>query len=140
MNWADSSAGADMNNERDTRKQDLLRELGDVQSLLDDMDKPPLLEPAEAPQAAPVNNRLNSDQIRKLASERSNPFLPTASPPTTRPAPATASPAAPTLSAPRPTLSNTDIDRVIDELVAEALPKLEKALRLRLRDALRRKN
>ena len=67
MNWADSSAGADMNNERDTRKQDLLRELGDVQSLLDDMDKPPLLEPAEAPQAAPVNNRLNSDQIRKPA-------------------------------------------------------------------------
>ena len=129
-----------MNNERDTRKQDLLRELGDVQSLLDDMDKAPLLEPAAPPQAAPVNHRLNSDQIRKLASERSNPFLPTASPPTTRPAPATASPAGPAPSAPRPTLSNTDIDRVIDELVAEALPKLEKALRLRLRDALRRKN
>ena len=132
MNWADSSAGTDMNNERDTRKQDLLRELGDVQSLLDDMDKALPLEPADAPQAAPVNHRLNSDQIRKLASERSNPFLPTASLPTTRPAPATVLRQAPPLRPYRP--EHTDIDRVIDELVAEAR-KLEKALRLRLRDA-----
>ncbi len=37
-------------------------------------------------------------------------------------------------------MNNADIDAVIDELVAEALPKLEKALRLKLRAALRKKS
>jgi len=47
---------------------------------------------------------------------------------------------APPPSSARPALNSDDIDAVIDELVAEALPKLEKALRLKLRAALRKKS
>lgn len=127
-----------MSNNKETAKHALLKELDDVQSLLDDADgptQPPLLKPSAdtTPQ--------DSGRIRQLASERSNPFLsgnlaprePQASPAPPVPTPA---PQAPT---PRPTLTNSDIDAAIDELVAEALPKLEKALRLKLRAALRRK-
>ncbi|MGJ3256140.1 MAG: hypothetical protein ACFE0K_07415 [Alcanivorax sp.] len=117
--------------DRESRKKELLKELGDVQSLLDDADTPPQRTPSES-------HNLDRMQIRKLASERSNPFL--GSPP---PSPReTSAPAitTPTPAAARPSLSNADIDAVIDELVAEALPKLEKSLRLRLRAALRKKS
>ncbi len=127
-----------MSNNKETAKHALLKELDDVQSLLDDADcptQPPLLKPST--DATPQD----SYRIRQLASERTNPFLagnlvprePQASPAPPVPTPA---PQAPT---PRPTLTNSDIDAAIDELVAEALPKLEKALRLKLRAALRRK-
>ncbi len=110
-----------MNDDRESRKQALLRELGDIQSLLDDM---------ESSAATKTGGALDSDQIRKLASERANPFLsPGATPPTSSPAPR-----------PAQQLGSAEIDRIVDSLVEEALPKLEKALRLRLRDALRRKN
>jgi len=116
--------------DRESRKKELLKELGDVQSLLNDAETASRRAPS-----APDN--LGREQIRKLASERSNPFLGTPAPaPQGNPAPATV---APTPSAARPSLNNADIDAVIDELVAEALPKLEKALRLKLRTALRRK-
>ena len=96
--------------------------------------------------ALPRTRRRPRLHLQSLAEQRSDrkPPASAATVPSHRklahhaPAPATI-PAALPLCA-RPTLSNTDIDRVIDELVAEALPKLEKALRLRLRDALRRKN
>ena len=117
--------------DRESRKKELLKELGDVQSLLDDADTPP------QPSASDSHN-LDRMQIRKLASERNNPFLGTPPPsPRESPAPAvtTSSP-----SAARPSLSNADIDAIIDDLVAEALPKLEKSLRLRLRAALRKKS
>ena len=116
-----------MSNNKETAKHALLKELDNVQSLLNDADsptQPPLLKPS-ADTTAP-----DSQRIRQLASERANPFL------SGRPAPDT-SQAQP--AAPRPTLTNSDIDAAIDELVAEALPKLEKALRLKLRAALRRK-
>ena len=117
--------------DRESRKKELLKELGDVQSLLDDADTPPQRSPSES-------DTLDRVQIRKLASERSNPFLGTPPPsPQGNPAPAVTTP---TPSTARPSLSNADIDAVIDELVAEALPKLEKSLRLRLRAALRKKS
>ncbi|MEH6783386.1 MAG: hypothetical protein V7688_05855 [Alcanivorax jadensis] len=117
--------------DRESRKKELLKELGDVQSLLDDTDTPPQRSPSES-------DTLDRMQIRKLASERSNPFLGTPPPPPQgNPAPAVTTP---NPSAARPSLSNADIDVVIDELVAEALPKLEKSLRLRLRTALRKKS
>ena len=117
--------------DRESRKKELLKELGDVQSLLDDAETRPQRVPSG-------RDNLDREQIRKLASERSNPFLGTPAPaPQGNPAPATV---APTPSAARPSLNNADIDAVIDELVAEALPKLEKALRLKLRAALRRKS
>ena len=117
--------------DRETRKKELLKELGDVQSLLDDTEARP------APSTTGPGN-LEREQIRKLASERHNPFL--GSPP-----PAPQDPVAPAVTPPppssaRPTLNSDDIDAVIDELVAEALPKLEKALRLKLRAALRKKS
>lgn len=109
-----------MKDDRESRKQALLQELGDIQSLLDDM---------ESSSTAKRDPSIDSEQIRKLASERANPFLDRPGQPPSEPAP------------PRPQqqLSNTDIDRIVDSLVEDALPKLEKALRLRLRDALRRK-
>lgn len=111
-----------MKDDRESRKQALLKELADIQSLLDDMDAPAPAKQAAAP--------MDSDQIRRLAAERANPFLSAGSPPPVQPAP----------SRPPQQLSSTEIDRMVDNLVEEALPKLEKALRLRLRDALRRKN
>ncbi|MCK0154876.1 hypothetical protein MWU49_14260 [Alcanivorax sp. S6407] len=111
-----------MNDDRESRKQALLKELGDIQSLLDDME-------SSAPPSRPAS--MDSEQIRKLASERANPFL-------DRPAPT--APAQPAPSRTPSALNNADIDQIVDSLVQEALPKLEKALRLRLRDALRRKN
>tara|TARA_B100000676_G_C18025381_1_gene815272 strand:- start:1323 stop:1679 length:357 start_codon:yes stop_codon:yes gene_type:complete len=116
--------------DRESRKQELLKELGDVQSLLDDTETPSRPSPA-------TPDALDRDQIRKLASERANPFLGSPPPPAPRENPA---PAAPPATADRPSLNNADIDAVIDDLVAEALPKLEKALRLKLRAALRRKS
>ncbi|MED5388765.1 MAG: hypothetical protein VX793_07925 [Pseudomonadota bacterium] len=115
--------------DRESRKKELLKELGDVQSLLDDAET---IAPADT---APGN--ADREQIRKLASERANPFLGTPLPPRQAPA-STAVPAAPPPE--RPSLSSADIDAVIDDLVAEAMPKLEKALRLKLRAALRRKS
>jgi len=116
--------------DRESRKKELLKELGDVQSLLNDAETTSRRSP-------PTPDNSGREQIRKLASERSNPFLGTPAPaPQGNPAPATV---APTPPAARPSLNNADIDAVIDELVAEALPKLEKALRLKLRAALRRK-
>ena len=124
-----------MSDNKETAKHALLKELDDVQSLLDDAE-PPLLQ-ASAEATPPEAQR-----IRQLASERTNPFLDR-----------TANQHAPTLSGPsistpaqqttatataRPTLTHRDNDNAIDELVAEALPKLEKALRLKLRAALRR--
>ncbi|MZR64262.1 hypothetical protein [Alcanivorax sp. DP30] len=108
-----------MKDDQESRKQALLQELGDIQSLLDDM---------ESSSSASHTPTLDSEQIRKLASERTNPFLARPSPPPAKPAPR-----------PQQQLSNADIERIVDSLVEEALPKLEKALRLRLRDALRRK-
>lgn len=112
-----------MNDDRESRKQALLKELGDIQSLLDDMES-----------TSKSRSPKDSEQIRKLASERANPFLSASTPAT----PASPAPVVP----PRPTqkLSDGEIDQIVDSLVAEALPKLERALRLRLRDALRRKN
>ncbi|EDX89080.1 hypothetical protein [Alcanivorax sp. DG881] len=128
-----------MSNNKETAKHALLKELDDVQSLLDDADtptQPPLLKPSAEDTTAP-----DSQRIRQLASERANPFLSGRPAPSTspaQPAPSVPTPA-PQTAAPRPTLTNRDIDAAIDELVAEALPKLEKALRLKLRAALRRK-
>ena len=128
-----------MSNNKETAKHALLKELDDVQSLLDDADsptRPPLLKPS-ADTSAP-----DSQRIRQLASERANPFLsghPEPGNPQTSPAPSVPTPAPQQGPAPRPTLTNSDIDAAVDELVAEALPKLEKALRLKLRAALRRK-
>ena len=117
--------------DRESRKKELLKELGDVQSLLNDAETASQRSPS-----APEN--LGREQIRKLASERSNPFLGTPPPaPQGNPAPAAVTSTPP---ATRPSLNNADIDAVIDELVTEALPKLEKALRLKLRAALRRKS
>ena len=59
--------------DRESRKKELLKELGDVQSLLDDADTPPQRSPSES-------DILDRMQIRKLASERSNPFLGTPPP------------------------------------------------------------
>ena len=53
--------------DRETRKKELLKELGDVQSLLDDTEARP------AP-STPGPGSLEREQIRKLASERHNPF------------------------------------------------------------------
>ena len=122
-----------MSDNKETAKHALLKELDDVQSLLDDAE-PPLLQ-AYAEATPPEAQR-----IRQLASERTNPFLdrtanqhaPTLS------GPSISTPAQQTTATARPTLTNRDIDNAIDELVAEALPKLEKALRLKLRAALRR--
>ncbi|BAP13359.1 MAG: hypothetical protein AOY29_06920 [Alcanivorax borkumensis] len=122
-----------MSDNKETAKHALLKELDDVQSLLDDAE-PPLLQ-ASAEATPPEAQR-----IRQLASERTNPFLdrtanqhaPTLS------GPSISTPAQQTTATARPTLTNRDIDNAIDELVAEALPKLEKALRLKLRAALRR--
>ena len=128
-----------MSNNKETAKHALLKELDDVQSLLDDADsptRPPLLKPS-ADTSAPDPQR-----IRQLASERANPFLsghPEPGNPQASPAPSVPTPAPQQAPAPRPTLTNSDIDAAVDELVAEALPKLEKALRLKLRAALRRK-
>lgn len=128
-----------MNNNKERAKHALLKELDDVQSLLDDADSPthpPLLKPS-ADATAP-----DSQRIRQLANERANPFLsghPAPGNPQASPAPSVPTPAPQQASAPRATLTNSDIDAAIDELVAEALPKLEKALRLKLRAALRRK-
>ena len=122
-----------MSDNKETAKHALLKELDDVQSLLDDAE--PLLLQASAEATPPEAQR-----IRQLASERTNPFLdrtanqhaPTLS------GPSISTPAQQTTATARPTLTNRDIDNAIDELVAEALPKLEKALRLKLRAALRR--
>ncbi len=128
-----------MSNNKETAKHALLKELDDVQSLLDDADsptRPPLLKPSA--DATPPD----SQRIRQLASERANPFLsghPEPGNPQASPAPSVPTPAPQQAPARRPTLTNSDIDAAIDELVAEALPKLEKALRLKLRAALRRK-
>ena len=128
-----------MSNNKETAKHALLKELDDVQSLLDDADsptQPPLLKPSAEDTTAP-----DSQRILQLASERANPFLSGRPAPSTspaQPAPSVPTPA-PQTAALRPTLTNRDIDAAIDELVAEALPKLEKALRLKLRAALRRK-
>ncbi len=54
--------------DRETRKKELLKELGDVQSLLDDKEARP------APSTTGPGS-LEREQIRKLASERHNPFL-----------------------------------------------------------------
>ncbi len=116
--------------DRESRKKELLKELGDVQSLLDDTETAPQRSPSD-------RSALDREQIRTLASERSNPFLGSPPPaPRGNPTPATVTPTPP---AGRSSLSSADIDAVIDELVADALPKLEKALRLKLRAALRRK-
>ncbi|MEQ3683186.1 hypothetical protein [Alcanivorax sp.] len=122
-----------MSDNKETAKHALLKELDDVQSLLDDAE-PPLLQ-ASAEATPPEAQR-----IRQLASERTNPFLNrTANPHAPAPSVSPAStPAQQTTATARPTLTNRDIDNAIDELVAEALPKLEKALRLKLRAALRR--
>ena len=75
-----------MSNNKETAKHALLKELDDVQSLLDDADtptQPPLLKPSAEDTTAP-----DSQRIRQLASERANPFL------SGRPAPST-SPAQP---------------------------------------------
>ena len=48
--------------DRESRKQELLKELGDVQSLLDDTETPSRPSPA-------TPDALDRDQIRKLASE-----------------------------------------------------------------------
>ncbi|KGD65573.1 hypothetical protein Y5S_01466 [Alcanivorax nanhaiticus] len=110
-----------MKDDRESRKQALLKELGDIQSLLDDMESSP---------STNRNSALDSEQIRKLASERTNPFLSTANPAPAQPAP----------QRPQQKLSPSEIEQIVDSLVTEALPKLEQALRMRLRDALRRKN
>lgn len=128
-----------MSNNKETAKHALLKELDDVQSLLDDADsptQPPLLKP-------PADTTLpDSHRIRQLADERTNPFLGGSPAPRrndTAPVPPVPTPSPQAEPAPRPTLTNRDIDTAIDELVAEALPKLEKALRLKLRASLRRK-
>lgn len=122
-----------MSDNKETAKHALLKELDDVQSLLDDAE-PPLLQ-ASAEATPPETQR-----IRQLASERTNPFLNrTANQHAPTPSgPSISTPAQQTTATARPTLTNRDIDSAIDELVAEALPKLEKALRLKLRAALRR--
>ena len=98
-----------MSDNKETAKHALLKELDDVQSLLDDAE-PPLLQ-ASAEATPPEAQR-----IRQLASERTNPFLDR-----------TANQHAPTLSGPsistpaqqttatataRPTLTNRDIDKI----------------------------
>lgn len=128
-----------MSNNKETTKNTLLKELDDVQSLLDDADsptRPPLLTPTAGTQTP------GPQRIRQLAGERSNPFLsghPAPHSDNAAPAPSVPTPAPQTPPAPRPALAHRDIDTAIDELVAEALPKLEKALRLKLRAALRKK-
>ena len=128
-----------MSNNKETAKHALLKELDDVQSLLDDADsptQPPLLK-LSAGTPAP-----DSQRIRQLANERANPFLggnPASAHPPSSPAPSVPSPT-PQTPGPRPTLTHNDIDAAIDELVADALPKLEKALRLKLRATLRKKS
>ena len=57
-----------MSDNKETAKHALLKELDDVQSLLDDAE-PPLLQ-ASAEATPPEAQR-----IRQLASERTNPFL-----------------------------------------------------------------
>ncbi|MCG8394030.1 MAG: hypothetical protein MI745_13195 [Pseudomonadales bacterium] len=124
-----------MSDSKETKRRQLLKELDDIQSLLDDME-PPVLSPgdAQADQGASTPQDPDRHHIRRLASERANPFLSAQS--TGKPAQAAPAPKA----TPRPSLSATDIEAVIDDLVADALPKLEKALRLKLREALRKKS
>ena len=73
-----------MSNNKETAKHALLKELDDVQSLLDDADtptQPPLLKPSAEDTTAP-----DSQRIRQLASERANPFLSGRPAPSTSPA------------------------------------------------------
>ena len=99
-----------------------------------------------------------ADPLRKAVSERENPFLPKSAsapkpqPPLTgskaiealiaqraastprMPAPSPASPAAPA------TLSDSQIHALVDEVLAEWLPKIERDLRNRLIDALKNRS
>lgn len=111
---------------KNKQKQDLLKELNDVQHLLDGEDTPP---------GTATTNAQDPEHIRKLAMQRANPFLGTRTP-ATEPA----RPAAPSQPPPAPAaLSETELDRMVDTLVDQALPKLEQQLRARLKARLRQR-
>ena len=120
--------------QQDKSKSDLMKALDDVQSLLGD-------------NAENASTKLSDEAIRKLATERSNPFLSGAPSPQPQPPQSStatqAAPKQPTPAAPQTTpqaepakLQEQEITRIIDALVTETLPKLETLLRQRLRDAL----
>lgn len=97
----------------------------------------PLLEPA--PEQRPDRQAM----LRRAALARDNPFLAAARNATARstptppapPAPA-APPAAP--AARRPTLDESAMRALVDELLAQWLPRIERELRARLMEELRR--
>lgn len=115
-------------------------------SLLDD-DDVPLLEPAAPAKGdahtqkslfdAPAKPEPGSDPLKKSLAERENPFLPRkpASPPT---------PAAPKIEPTRPSPSSAMNDAalraLVDEALAEWMPKIERDLRNRLMEFLRNKS
>ena len=142
----------------DSKKtDDLLNELDSVKSLLGDAaeDQPPAQldehadlfsgldnTPVENSDTSPAGfdpNQSVSAQVRKALSERKNPFLATTKQqaissdsvnPENKTQPAT-------LASKTKSLNASDIDKVIDELVAEQLPTLEAELKARLRKLLK---
>ncbi|EKF74119.1 hypothetical protein A11A3_09882 [Alcanivorax hongdengensis A-11-3] len=123
-----------MNQNKDQEKQALLDELNDIQSLLDEETR----GGATTPRATTHPER--AEQIRRLASERANPFLgsPAAPAPASAATPAAGQPRAATPTA-SPGLSEQELDRMVDALVDQALPKLEQQLRARLKARLRQR-
>lgn len=113
-------------------------------SLLD--DDVPLLEPVAPAEGGadtqkslfddPAKSAIGEDPLKKMLAGRENPFLPRkpASPP---PATPVIEPARP---APSSALNDAALRALVDEALAEWMPKIERDLRNRLMDLLRKKS
>jgi hypothetical protein len=135
----------------------LLDELSSIHSLLGDGhqdvlpsslldDDVPLLEPADPAEGdtqaqkslfdAPGKPASDEEPLRKMLAGRDNPFLPRK--------PATPPPAVPKIEPARPTPSPAPNDAalraLVDEALAEWMPKIERDLRNRLMELLRNKS
>lgn len=131
----------------------LLDELTSIRSLLGDADKDvepsslldddvPLLDPVENPDDSDANQQISlldavaaarPEPLNKALSERENPFLPRK----ILTAPAKPAPA----STPTPTPDHIDdaqLRSLVDEALAEWMPKIERDLRNRLMELLRK--
>ena len=112
-------------------------------SLLD--DGVPLLEPADPTEGdaraqkslfdAPAKPASDEQPLRKLLAGRDNPFL--SGKPSTPPTPAKIEPAQPT---PAAALNDAALRALVDEALAEWMPKIERDLRRRLMELLRNKS
>ena len=136
----------------------LLDELSSIHSLLGDGhqdvapaslldDDVPLLEPAQTEDGdahsqkslfdTPANPASSGDPLKKMLAERENPFLPRK--PVAPPPPATPK-IEPARPAPSGTLSDVALRALVDEALAEWMPKIERDLRNRLMELLRSKS